>query len=93
MSSCGFRKLSYPLKYSEIPIMRRLIVQKLCAGEFGNFELKNLKGICKKIYSFPQRSIDTWNGLKGRGDKGKHVHKLQEKLDKHRHRERTTHEK
>ena len=29
----------------------------------------------------------------GRGDKGKNIHQLQEKVDKHRYRERTTHEK
>ena len=28
-----------------------------------------------------------------RSDKGKNVHQLQEKLDKHRYREKTTHEK
>ena len=51
------------------------------------------KGICKNATTntvFPQRSIDTWNGLKEEVIKAKTVHQLQEKLDKHRYRERIT---
>ena len=43
--------------------------------------------------SFPQSGIDTWNGLKEEMIKANNVHQLQEKLDKHRYRERTIHEK
>ena len=73
------------------------MIQKFCAGGrwFGNFDPKKQKGICKNATknSFPQRSIDTWNGLKEEVIKAKTIHQLQEKLNKHRYRERTTHEK
>ena len=42
------------------------------------------KGIClkdTKKHSFPQRSIDTWNGLKEEVIMAKNVHQLKEKLD------------
>ena len=51
------------------------------------------KGIClndTKKYSFPQRSIDTWNGLKEEVIMAKNVHQRKEKLDKYRYRDRTT---
>ena len=51
------------------------------------------KGIClndTKKYSFPQRSIDTWNGLKKEVVMAKNVHKLKEKLDKYVYGDRTT---
>ena len=43
-----------------------------------------------KKYSFPQKSIDTWNGLKEEVIMAKNVHQLKEKLDKYRYRDRTT---
>ena len=62
-------------------------------------EVKNLrehkklqKGIClndTKKYSFPQRSIDTWNGMKEEVIMAKNVHQLKEKLDKYRNGNRT----
>ena len=54
---------------------------------------KLLKGIClndTKKYSFPQRSIDTWNGLREEVTMAKNVHQLKEKLDKYRYEDRTT---
>ena len=45
------------------------------------------KGICLngiKKYSFPQRSIDTWNRLKEELIMAKNVHQLKEKLEKYR---------
>ena len=51
------------------------------------------KGIClkdTKEYSFTQRSIDTWNGLKEEVIMAKNVHQLKEKLDKYRYGDRTT---
>ena len=56
-------------------------------------EKKLQKGIClndTKKYSFPQRSIDTWNGLNEEVIMAKHVHQLKEKLDKYIYRDRTT---
>ena len=47
------------------------------------------KGIClknTKMYSFPQRSIDTWNGLKEEVIMAMNAHQLKEKLDKSRYR-------
>ena len=43
-----------------------------------------------KHYSFPQSSIDTWNGLKEEVIMASNVHQLKEKLDKYRYRDRTT---
>ena len=43
-----------------------------------------------KKYSFPQRSIDTWNGLKEEVIMAKNLHQLKEKLDIYRYRDRTT---
>ena len=40
-----------------------------------------------KKYSFPQRNIDTWNGLKEEVIMAKNVHQLKEKLDKHIYRQ------
>ena len=51
------------------------------------------KGIClkdTKNYSFSQRSIDTWNGLKEEVIMAKNVHQLKEKLNKYRYGDRTT---
>ena len=51
------------------------------------------KGIClkdTKKYNFPQRSIDTWNGLKKEVIMAKNVHQLKEKLDKYRYGDRIT---
>ena len=51
------------------------------------------KGICLKYtkkYSFLQRSIDTWNGLKEEVIMAKNVHQLKEKLDEYRYGDRTT---
>ena len=42
-----------------------------------------------KKYSFPQRSIDTRNGLKEEMIMAKIVHQLKEKLDKYRYGDRT----
>ena len=41
-------------------------------------------------YSFPQRSIDTWNGLKEEVIIAKNIQQLKEKLDKYRYEDRTT---
>ena len=43
-----------------------------------------------KKYSFPQRNIDTWNGLKEVVIMAKNVHQLKEKLDQYRYGDRTT---
>ena len=44
-----------------------------------------------KKYKFPQRSIDTWNGMKKEVIMAKNIHQLKrEKLYKYRHRDRTT---
>ena len=43
-----------------------------------------------KKYSFPQRSIDTWNGLKEEVIMAKNVHQLKEKLYKYRYGDMTT---
>ena len=43
-----------------------------------------------KKYSFPRRSIDTWNGLKEEVIMTKNVHQLKEKLNKYRYGDRTT---
>ena len=54
---------------------------------------KIAKGIClndTKKYSFPQRSINTWNGVKEAVIMTKNVHQLKEKLDKYRYGDRTT---
>ena len=54
---------------------------------------KNCKRIClnnTKEFSFPQRSIDNWNGLKKEVIMAKNVHQLKEKLDKYRYGDRTT---
>ena len=51
------------------------------------------KEIClkdTKKYSFLQKSIDTWNGLKEEMIMAKNVHQLKEKLDKYRFGDRTT---
>ena len=63
-------------------------------------EARNLRGHKKKLqkgiylnntkkYNFPQRSIDTWNGLK-EVIVAKYVHQLKNKLDKYRYKDRTT---
>ena len=44
----------------------------------------------KESTVFPQRSIDTWNGLKEEVIMAKNVHQLKEKLDKYRYEDRTT---
>ena len=52
---------------------------------------KMQKGIClkdTKKYSFPQRSIDTWNGLKENVIMAKNVHQLKEKLNNYRYGDR-----
>ena len=65
-------------------------------GEAGNLrtqEKKLVKEIClsdTKNYSFPQRSINTWNGLKKELIMTKNVHQLKEKLDKCGYGDRTT---
>ena len=41
-------------------------------------------------YSFPQRNIDTYNGLKKEMIMAKNVHQLKEKLNKYRYKDRTT---
>ena len=43
----------------------------------------------KKMYSFPQRSIDTWNGLKEEVIMANTV-QLKDKLDKYSYGDRTT---
>ena len=51
------------------------------------------KGIClnnTKKYSFLQRNIDTWKGLKEEVIMAKNVHQLKEKLDKYKYGDRTT---
>ena len=51
------------------------------------------KGIClnnTKKYSFPQRSIDTWNELKKEIIMAKNVQQPKKNLDKYRYRDRTT---
>ena len=51
------------------------------------------KGIClndTKKYSFPQRYIDTWNGLKEEVIMAKNIHQLKEKLDNYRYGDRIT---
>ena len=57
------------------------------------YKKKLQKGIClnntKKKYSFPQRSIDTWNGLKEQVIMAKNVHQLKEKLVKYGYGDRT----
>ena len=55
----------------------------------GTLEKKMVKGSClndKKKSSFPQRSINTWNGLKEEMILTKNVHQLKEKLDKYGNR-------
>ena len=58
-------------------------------------KVRNLRGHKKKLqkeiclnytkkYSFPQRSIGNWNGLKEEVILAKNVHQLKEKLDKYR---------
>ena len=64
-------------------------------------EVRNLRGYKKKLqkriclnytkkYSFPQRSIDTWNGQKEVVTMAKNVHQLKEELDKYRYGDRIT---
>ena len=51
------------------------------------------KGICLKnikTYGYPQRIINTWNGLKEEVIMAKNVHQLKEKLDKYRYEDKTT---
>ena len=63
------------------------------ARNFRGYKITLQKGIClndTKKYSFPQRSIDTWNGLNEEVIMGKNVHQLQEKLCKYRYGDRTT---
>ena len=43
-----------------------------------------------KIIVFPQKSIDTWNGLKEEMIMANNLHQLKEKLDKYRYEDRTT---
>ena len=50
------------------------------------------KGVCLKYtkkYSFPQRSIDTWNVLKEEVIMAKNVHQLKEKFNKYKYGDRT----
>ena len=70
-----------------------LILRRKQARNLRGHKKKLQKRIClnnTKKYSFPQRSIDTWNGLKGEVIMAKGVHQLKEKLDKYRYGDRTT---
>ena len=74
-------------------VRKSLLLTKGGARNLRGHKKKLQKEIClndTKKYSFPQRSIDTWNGLKEEVIIAKNVHELKEKLDKYRYRDRTT---